>query len=427
MPRRFVLAIAIFGLTTFVSCSPHGRDSSKSPLSAAPTQPTQANLGTVDSGGGNTYMGKPLESYVVDPTHLSAYKEFLGKFVESSTLSSEIKLVLTRILKNKVWYMIPGELRNIHAEKIGSAVGVDQAALQDFQQVWINQNIFDKMNSADQALLIVHELMMGFRLLYLDSARSECLAYEGPDLDHCIHLSEKVRGKPSDLNAADYADIRFSAREVFDRISELKGYDWMDLLARYNFKGSYIIFTPKTSEKNIKASEIAELLENSKSLGFWPQYGFDFNKLTETHPEILSDYSSLPKTNWNSDTSCAVDLTIKDGNIALKLSTSERSISTSGNIYETPLTLMKDPLEGTYYSFLSLPRLSSDKDLKKGSLTYSVNISFSGKSVRKIYIFESMCLNETCSDSSLPKNGLNLTCATTASLILNPQGAGPAK
>lgn len=36
---------------------------------------------------------------------------------------------------------------------------LQQAALQDLKQVWINSLIFEKMEPGDQAVLMVHELL----------------------------------------------------------------------------------------------------------------------------------------------------------------------------------------------------------------------------------------------------------------------------
>src|ERR1039457_2759014 len=80
---RSAILVALMGcsVTFFVSCTPHrqgasgvtppggaGNNAPTSPLMPPPAQ------GTADSGGGNTYAGKPLESYIQDITKLNAYQ-----------------------------------------------------------------------------------------------------------------------------------------------------------------------------------------------------------------------------------------------------------------------------------------------------------------------------------------------------------------
>ncbi len=125
------------------------------------------------------------------------------------------------MLDKKTWYLIPSELKKLPSDTIASAVGTDQAALQDLRQVWLNQTIYDDMKSVDaQGTLLMHEILMGLKLLKYDSALFECRArYYGRHTDqYCLSsYSADLRGKPSDLTEIDYSQIRSATTKIMEK------------------------------------------------------------------------------------------------------------------------------------------------------------------------------------------------------------------
>lgn len=121
--------------------------------------------GTGDSGGGNVYKGRPLDSYLRNPKDLQAYTQFIQPMIEAMNVDvgdgSEVQQLLLNIFANKSWYFVPGPLKSLPSSKIGAAVPTEQGALQDFNAVWIDTDIYDGMSAEDQARLLVHEVLIG--------------------------------------------------------------------------------------------------------------------------------------------------------------------------------------------------------------------------------------------------------------------------
>ncbi|MCB0369189.1 MAG: hypothetical protein KDD45_06960, partial [Bdellovibrionales bacterium] len=236
--RYIIPLITVAGMTIIVSCTPHGQSPSGISKIQPPLSPPEVQ-GTVDSGGGNTFKGRPLESYAINIRELTAFKEGINPILESNGLQgSFLKNVLNWIIDNKTWYLIPSELTQLPSEKIASAVGTEQAALQDFKQVWLNQNIFDMMSTHDQTLLIIHELLMGLRLLKFDSKFSECQAFRTANQEESFcknSYSSEIRGSPLDLSVIDYAQIRSTAKKLSENGQTISFEDLNDLLGTQGF------------------------------------------------------------------------------------------------------------------------------------------------------------------------------------------------
>lgn len=175
--------------------------------------PVFAARGGQDSGGGNLVDGKTLESYLVEPGTLPGYARL---HVQLETLEKvrESKIHLRGALE-KNWYLIPGPFSKLPPERIGAAVVGEQAALQDLSAVWIDKNLFEKMSEDEQASLLLHEIILGFRLLDLDSKYVQCRAIFAENASHfCEDEDRHPFGRPSDLTAGDYDSVRRIVRTL---------------------------------------------------------------------------------------------------------------------------------------------------------------------------------------------------------------------
>ncbi|MCB0342364.1 MAG: hypothetical protein H6626_01170 [Pseudobdellovibrionaceae bacterium] len=141
--------------------------------------------GGVDSGGGNGVNGRPFESY-----RLQSAVDLGGGVVDE--VYSVIKAVegvhpalasdLAYIFVNRDWYLIPVRLAKIPRATLGVLIDVpqqDQIALQNLQEVWIDSHIYGGMNASDQVALVLHELVVGVRLLEYTEGVDRCLAQLG--------------------------------------------------------------------------------------------------------------------------------------------------------------------------------------------------------------------------------------------------------
>jgi len=142
-----------------------------------PVPPPSENFGGIDGGGGgNGLEGKPLESFRVDLTQQTAFKRVRENVIEKlSARFPKLAADLLHISEERAWYIIPAELRNIPAARIGVSFKTDQIALQKLKEIWINDLLFSKMAPHEQETLVLHELVMGVRLLQFANLLDQCL------------------------------------------------------------------------------------------------------------------------------------------------------------------------------------------------------------------------------------------------------------
>lgn len=171
-------------------------------------------LGGVDStGGGNGLNGKPLESYYVNIEQQRDYKEFIEPIVlqvvkKFPRLASDIISIAT----DRKWFLVPVALEKIPSVQIGVAFPVDQMALQSRSAVWIDDTIFAKMPTGeDRARLMLHELVMGVRLMQFQNG-----------LNHC--LSAIAIHRVPDYSKEKYADLRRKCMKEFGGLDGTPGF-----------------------------------------------------------------------------------------------------------------------------------------------------------------------------------------------------------
>ncbi len=416
-----LLPIAV-ALTFIVGCTPNGQSPNGKGPGQLPVNPPKSQ-GTVDSGGGNTFMGKPLESYAIKLRELQAFKENISPILESEGFQgSSLKNVLTSIIDKKTWYLIPSELKQLPSEKIASAVGTDQAALQDFKQVWLNQNIFDKMTVKDQSVLILHELLMGLRLLKFDSALDECNAFRAPEEKDFFcknSYSTEGRGKPSDLSVADYAQIRAATTKLIENGQTISVENLNDLLGVEGFSTDDHRFEPKTSRKTISLETLAKMIQTSKLTNSWPELGYDFGKFISDHPELLAPGSKLPNMMWRSDRKCdfGVDVTSDTFSISLIEGDAKKTYSTKWT-REIEANLQKDQFEGRYFYEITTPTLKMSETNHQGDEALFVTLKFMDDFLQGAYFEKAVCLDSRCGETGAGPTSFKVMCYTRASLQL---------
>ncbi len=123
-----------------------------------------ANDGPGHGGGGNGTNGRLYESFAVQIAELPAYKNIAEKvLLRLFDEAKGEKAVLNKHLKIKTWYLVPNHLKPIDKEIIGvsqTQSSTQQLAFQTEKEIWIDPIYFNQMTEADQATLIVHEMMM---------------------------------------------------------------------------------------------------------------------------------------------------------------------------------------------------------------------------------------------------------------------------
>lgn len=150
-------------------------------------QQGQMNEGGFHGGGGGNCIGendeskcRPIESYWVKVDRIEVVEQTLLPAIEALF---EIHPVLAGDLYHKLtermWYFVPINLKKLPTHIIGAPVNIEnlgQIALQNEQEVWMDDRLFKILDSEDQVRILLHELVMGVRLMEYSSLPDICVA-----------------------------------------------------------------------------------------------------------------------------------------------------------------------------------------------------------------------------------------------------------
>jgi hypothetical protein len=196
--------LAVLGLT---ACQPRGSSggtgasgpvgvpSPTSPGTPTPAGPTPGGgtgaggLGGADPvGGGNGVEGLMIEDFRVYVSDTEgnkqpgqkvfgdAYKRLDQKIFKKLILKfPKLAADLKFVANHKRWYVIPTELKSLPSGRIGVSFKTDQYGLQTPTEIYIDLRFFRDMSEAAQETLILHEMVMGVRLLEFANPLETCL------------------------------------------------------------------------------------------------------------------------------------------------------------------------------------------------------------------------------------------------------------
>lgn len=165
--------------------------------------------GTVDGGGQNGVGGKRLEDWVVELPEQAEYKDIVKPLIENLRpcylpLAADLVYLSTNVRK---WYFVPVELSEIPAVRLGTPFAKSQQfAIQNYQDIWVDSRYYEKMPPGERAGLIVHELVVGVKLLKDHYPEERCLA--------AVTL-QALMGKKKD---SELEEARNKCREMYPRI-----------------------------------------------------------------------------------------------------------------------------------------------------------------------------------------------------------------
>lgn len=367
--------------------------------------------GTGDSGGGNLYKGKPLESYIKKPLDLEAYQTFIQP-LRRSFERTMVESTLRGVLENKTWYFVPGPLDHLPGEKIGSAVPTDQVALQDFNSVWIDTDLFNAMTIEDQAKILMHEMLMGAKLLRLDSYWHSCWvrSFGHREFEGCEGASKSARGRPSDLSPEDYTQIRRTTAEIFESHPGMSAEEWEELLGQGEFDDPpSIVFRVKEETRELSLEGLKRWLRESELLGYAVTHGFDTEQLLIQNPTLPNIGSE--DIFWSSHESCGARIEIEGPNLSVHLKMGAKEIAFNHRMHSEKLTLRKGDRYGEMV-WETLIVNSDTSNKKQGDPIYLLDLAFSGESrLDSVEVTQGVCLDNGCSSRRNPKNGLNYICS----------------
>lgn len=141
--------------------------------------PPVPTAGPSDGGGGAGLEGKPLESYRTDIQTHAEYQKFIQPVINNlAKYFPRLATELLHVVKERTWYLIPGNIKKVPAVTMGvhDFTDYEQLAIQNMYEIYMDARPFkDKMNPEDRANLFLHEMVMGVRLLEYGDSLDNCL------------------------------------------------------------------------------------------------------------------------------------------------------------------------------------------------------------------------------------------------------------
>lgn len=229
------LLVTLFLTSLIVACQP--QVTKEVIRETAPVGPQNTAEGGADpGGGGNGINGRPIESYAVSMMKVDSFTEFILPIIrEVSQTHPRFASDMAHIALNRNWFFVPVTLNKIPSHAIGVSFGdkdSEQMALQNLRAVWLDSNLFQSAESTNEsrAQLVLHEILMGIRLMRYKSSLDNCyseVALQGLSKESAVGHS-KLRDKCAltyGFNDNDKTTPGFSSSKLtsedYDNIREL--------------------------------------------------------------------------------------------------------------------------------------------------------------------------------------------------------------
>lgn len=170
-------------LTFAAACGPGSDGGSQTPgprLGAGNSGGGGHTPGPADTGGANGVKGKLFESYSQKVETLPLFRNSLADILTRvSNVLPELAGEMLYVIREKSWMFVPVPLSQIPPNYLGVHVKhevLDQFALQDLQEVYVDNKLFSEMTLIDQTTLVVHEMLMGIRQMEFANQKDTCVA-----------------------------------------------------------------------------------------------------------------------------------------------------------------------------------------------------------------------------------------------------------
>lgn len=243
--KNLLICFSLVWVSTLVACQGVEKETIREVVREQGQQNGEGRAeGGADSGGGGSGVnGKPLEAYAVSLKKVSSFKNLVMPIIlKIQEAHPRFASDMTHIAINRKWYFIPVDLNKLPAESIGVSFGdkdLQQLALQNLNAVWLDSKVFDREENSedDRATLILHEIIMGIRLMSYKSALDNCyseVAYlalkdedarkHGQSRDKCAltyGLGSRDRTGGIKLSKEDYDAIRELVIELWNNKGEI--------------------------------------------------------------------------------------------------------------------------------------------------------------------------------------------------------------
>ncbi|MCB0406800.1 MAG: hypothetical protein KDD34_01275 [Bdellovibrionales bacterium] len=204
--------------------------------------------GGYHGGGGGNCVGeenknkcRPIESFRVQLLDKDIIKNDVMDILETtSEFYPQLAGDLYHKISQRMWYFVPIELKKLPGSIIGAPVNVEnlgQIAIQNEQEIWMDNKLFESLSPEDQVRILIHEFVMGIRIMEYSTKSDTCIAnasyllYEDKE-DQYKKESEKcysnsqfdtlgkslnpIFGDKIDLKDKDYRAVRTLTNWILD-------------------------------------------------------------------------------------------------------------------------------------------------------------------------------------------------------------------
>lgn len=216
---RMVVFVLIGIGFTFSACAP--QPGGPSPLTgktdtAPATSPqlpkgSATTDGTVSGGGGNGIDGRAIESYRKNIESLPEYQRHVLPILRvlAEGRPDVMLAYLIWTARQKAWYFIPRELPVLSKDQTRLDFPSDQEALHFDHEILVDSQIYDQKSPQEKAFLLLHEMVMGARLLMKQSPLVQCQELS-------IHTQIDLCKDPEIMKIATNQNLSESERHILN-------------------------------------------------------------------------------------------------------------------------------------------------------------------------------------------------------------------
>jgi hypothetical protein len=250
----FCLSLSLFSLS---ACT---KDSSGT--QGSPTANPYAGGGTSQpSGGGNGIDNLANEMYRKDIQTFPEYKHFIVPILRKMAQNKpDVFLMYLKWSVQKRWYFVPKELDELSKDKTQIPFKSDQLALQYDREIYLYAPGYSKAPELARATLLLHEMVMGARLLMKKSPEAQCeelTSKDGLDLckdDKFLKLAQPPNGTgdAAVLDGLDHSSVRSMTTLLMDKDQDLSALNVFALRKRLGFDFPWDITFSKVTQGDLE-------------------------------------------------------------------------------------------------------------------------------------------------------------------------------
>lgn len=315
---RFLLpGLLVFSAVLTSACT----GGASSPGAPGGAQTRSQLEGPITSGGGNGLDGRMTEMYSKDIQTLPEYRRYIVPVLRRLTQNRTDVLVayLRWAANNKAWYFVPEKLPSLPKERIALAFkSTDQLALHSDKEIFIDEPAYRAQTDREKAFLLLHEMVMGARLLMKKAPIKQCSILSGslesssckdPEILKLAAMDAQYDPKEEQiiLNGRDHESVRAMTVYLMEPKRTLDGASIAALRSRleFNFPWDHLL-SSVDQDQLVAAIDRAILAQTTFTappsfasdsegecfLGYNPQYTYATS--VEMGTGRLSDPSSTP-------------------------------------------------------------------------------------------------------------------------------------